>query len=1219
MKLIKNLLKVVTVALYGAFILASCNNLTDKPAIPEGAYLRGSAAPRSTLLPEYSLDDFSKYVLTGDYLTKEWSYSENNYVVVEEERFNLGQWESYADFASAYIAIPKTGNWNFVLDAYTDDETYFSSTVKDVTINDGANTVNFPLKAKEYALDSETQGGFQASFKLSNATFSVEKSYYYADYNIYNPDYSVSAIIKKGEDLETSEVISSESLDLKLQPVFNLYGNELSDEERFGDFDGIQNYTGDFIATCKKTEIASGIYWVTFSVNKGSVEGIVTKTVMIYVADGKITTEETGTDAIEAVLANDVIADEAKVTFTISYNYNGGNLVDGYEAPTSYNSRDTEATVLPTADNFVRAGYVFLGWAEVFEDDSIASEYTSQLLSDEDYIVEGNREYKAIWKWDTSQTVAIAKNSDVNGVSEGNYESQTFSWEAVPGASGYYLYYRESEDDDWEYVTSITNTYYKTLPSFNNDKYFAVKAYNSDEGLESDAFGTSVKYNQLSVLTAPVVTKTDDVLSWEPVYGATEYRIYKCESAGETQLTNDQADSLLAYDYSIEGDTIDGETISASDTLTYNIVSKFDKYVYYAVKAYNDYDDVESTYRQIWSTPKAPAPFISYSEGVLTWNAVNEATSYYIYSYVSASADIASVTSDWTCEFTKTASSEATYSRVNESSVNYLYLALKAGKDNSETNTTVYTDYSNIIKIEPIDFSAPVISLSDSEIKGDRLITWEAIEGASGGYNVYYWNTSEAPEDVTVSAVLANGYQANTTNLYYTVNLNSATDYVYVIVKPYSSYDNAEGPASNLITLEPLNLEQPSSINSAATDTPGTKRISWDEVEDATGYRVYLYYSNAESVYTDTIVGSYYNYNDTTNTYYEVTNTSTSDYLYVAVQPYFARSSSYSTVYGTASSPLQIEKYVLQPPVVSIEYGSSPRLSWNSVPGANSYYIYSYASDENLDLDSFDTDLLSYVNYTSNSYYYFTPGSANYIYFAVTSYNGSATDYSAIVKYCLQQPPVISWSTNSTIINFSTSDRYDYIYKYTTTDDLDLDNFDTSVFTEYVTVSYSSSYSSISLPEAGYYDYYAVKSGNGTMTSDSFSNVIKAYAGDVSDLQESHTSTYYFTDDGTGTWKPTNKGVHSSNATSTWTISDNVNVYYTYYWTVSSESNYDKLTISANGTNQVSNKSGTDYGTITGYSADGLTIQATYYKDTSASSGSDQGTIEFRGLWYFVD
>lgn len=111
---------------------------------------------------------------------------------------------------------------------------------------------------------------------------------------------------------------------------------------------------------------------------------------------------------------------------------------------------------------------------------------------------------------------------------------------------------------------------------------------------------------------------------------------------------------------------------------------------------------------------------------------------------------------------------------------------------------------------------------------------------------------------------------------------------MYVIVKPYSSYDNAEGPASNLITLEPLNLEQPSSINSAATDTPGTKRISWDEVEDATGYRVYLYYSNAESVYTDTIVGSYNNYYDTTNAYYDVTNTRASEYLYVAVQPYFA-------------------------------------------------------------------------------------------------------------------------------------------------------------------------------------------------------------------------------------------------------------------------------------------------------------------------------------------
>ena len=1111
MKLIKNLLKTLTVAFCGALLLASCKGAIDNPGQGK-AYLRATAnqAERSTLFPAYELSDFTSYTLLG-------TYSE------ETSPIELGNWESYEDFASAYIAIPKTGEWDFVLDAYTSEGTYFSAKVENVTIIDGANSINFPLKAKEYAIEDSTQkGGFSVSFELAGANFNVESNYDY-EYDFYSPDYSVSATIKKGEDLASAEIVESKNLSLELLPKYDSEGNELSDSDRFGYFSGLHSFTGDFIATAEKDNLDSGYYWVIFSVNKGTFEGIITKSVFVTVADGKITTEKAGTSVTEIVNTNDVIAKEAEITFTISYSYNGGSIIedDDYTPPTSYCSRDTEATVLPTADNIAREGYIFLGWAEVFEDDSTASEYTTELLSKDGNIVEGNREYKAIWQWDSSQEITIAKNGE-----NGTYDSQTFSWYEVPGADMYEIYTKAAEDEEWSYSAGVTDTFFSILPSFNNAKFYAVKAYNEDENVYSDNYSNTIVYSQLTSLSAPEVTKTNNVLSWNPVYGATEYRIYMCDN--ETQLSNEAADEELECISSITDIT----------SLSFEVSSKFEKYVYYAVKAYNSIDGEESTYRQLWDIPKAPAPYITYSNGVLSWNEINEATGYIIYSYESTTqydtSSIATVKANLSTEISK-GSSSFSYEKTNQSATKYLYLAVKAIKYPLADNTTGYTDYSNIITINPKDFTPPVLTVENTETQGEKCVTWEEVEGATGGYKVYYYSSSE---EVSVNDVLTNGDMASTQNNFYTLNLNSTTNNYYVVVKPYNTYDNVAGDASDLATISPLNLSfsSESTLQQQNTEESETKRISWDEVADANGYKVYYCSSSNNSLTGNDIVANNTFYT-TENTYYDFTNLSTSNYLYVVVQPYFYSSYYNDTYYGTLSSVSQID------------------------------YIH-------------------------------------------------LPDFSSSVE-----PVSLSWSNSEgkAYISFSETADYTYIYKYSSTSDLALDTFDASLLTDLFVVCSSASNYEITLPEEGTYDYYAVRNGDDDATSESFSNVIKVYS-NVNALVESHTGTYYFTNNGSETWTSNNKNRQSSSAVSTWQTSTSADmIYYSYDWTVSSESSWDKLTITQGGTTVVNLVSGSQSNTISGFTSGDLNIQATYSKDNSTDRGSDCGTLTFTQLYFFFD
>ena len=93
-------------------------------------------------------------------------------------------------------------------------------------------------------------------------------------------------------------------------------------------------------------------------------------------------------------------------------------------------------------------------------------------------------------------------------------------------------------------------------------------------------------------------------------------------------------------------------------------------------------------------------------------------------------------------------------------------------------------------------------------------------------------------------------------------------------------------------------------------------------------------------------------------------------------------------------------------------------------------------------------------------------------------------------------------------------------------------------------------------------------------------------------------------------WTSTNGGTNNSSSQNSYTVGVVAGCTFTFDWSVSSESNFDWLIVTLDGT-QILKKSGTANGTYTHeFTESGVyTFVAQYTKDSSSSSGSDQAKI----------
>ena len=300
-----------------------------------------------------------------------------------------------------------------------------------------------------------------------------------------------------------------------------------------------------------------------------------------------------------------------------------------------------------------------------------------------------------------------------------------------------------------------------------------------------------------SAPTAPVVrignsaTSGKPMLTWNAVYGATSYRIYRSTSRGSGY-------SLL------------GTTTATSYT---NTGAKAGTTYYYRVKACNDAG--LSPYSNIVSgqvktvTPKPAAPVVkignSASSGkpMLTWNAVSGATSYKVYRATSQNGTYSLLGTVTATSYTNTgAKAGTTY-----------YYKVKA------VNSAGESAYSNVVSGRA---TVTTLTMGHSSTSGKPQLTWKAVSGAAS-YKVYRATSKNGAYSVI-----------NTTKALTYTNVGAAlgTTYYYKVEAL-----NAAGKSMGFSAIVEGKVAPVLAVGYSSVS--GKPQLTWKAVPGATEYQVY--------------------------------------------------------------------------------------------------------------------------------------------------------------------------------------------------------------------------------------------------------------------------------------------------------------------------------------------------------------------------------------------
>ena len=351
------------------------------------------------------------------------------------------------------------------------------------------------------------------------------------------------------------------------------------------------------------------------------------------------------------------------------------------------------------------------------------------------------------------------------------------------------------------------------------------------------------------------------------------------------------------------------------------------------------------------SAPAAPVVKIgnSASSGkpMLTWNAVEGATSYRIYRSTTKGSGYSLLGTTTATSYTNTgAKAGTTY-----------YYRVKA------CNDAGLSPYSNVVsgKVKSVTPkpAAPVVKIGHSATSGKPMLTWNAVSGATS-YKVYRATSQNGTYSllgtVTATSYINTGAKAGTTYWYKVKAVNSAGE---------SAYSNVVSGKTTVTTL--------TMGHSASSGKP---QLTWKAVSGAASYKVYR--ATAKN-------GAYTVINATKALTYTNVGAALGTTYYYKVEALNAAGKSM----GFSAA---VEGKVA--PVLAVGYSSvsgKPQLTWKAVPGATEYQVYR-STQQNSGY--------SKINTTTSTSYVNTGAKANttYYYKIVAVKGTAASDFSNIVS-----------------------------------------------------------------------------------------------------------------------------------------------------------------------------------------------------------------------------
>jgi fibronectin type 3 domain-containing protein len=541
-------------------------------------------------------------------------------------------------------------------------------------------------------------------------------------------------------------------------------------------------------------------------------------------------------------------------------------------------------------------------------------------------------------------SVASAKTGMVapsNLKATASLSSITLDWDSIVGATGYRVYRNTVSYENGDLLTSVlspAHSYEDTGVSSGTTYYYRVAMYDSTGDGPTASASAALLLSAPEGLTVELVSNGVK-LSWESVTGATSYNVYRNSSATGTYTS-----LISSNNYP--------PTPTYTDTSAYSGSS-----YYYQVVARDSSgnEGVRTEYKSTIDLLSAPtnlsATAASSSSITLTWYGVDGADNYHILRRESDSTDYSPVGTGGTL-------SGSTYIYTDtglDSHKQYYYkvAAMRNGNDGAQSSS----DYATTLYAAPGNFKAEATSSTSITLSWDRLS------------DVYYYRVSRSTEDQTNYTVKDSAYYASNATITYTdvssfTSLLSAnTTYYYKVVAVRNSGPEL-GDESEAVSETTL-LEAPTVSATAASSS--SISLSWNAIEDASGYKILRsnYADNTNYPYEEigsTANGSNTDYLDSgleshTTHYYKVSAVDSSDRA--------GERSSYGSARTRFAAPENLSY---------IATSTSITLSWKSVSGANRYYV-SYSDSLNGEYTSFSP------NSSSTSYSHTTGLSANRTYY----------------------------------------------------------------------------------------------------------------------------------------------------------------------------------------------------------------------------------------------
>jgi titin len=510
----------------------------------------------------------------------------------------------------------------------------------------------------------------------------------------------------------------------------------------------------------------------------------------------------------------------------------------------------------------------------------------------------------------------------------------TVSWDAVPGAEEYRVYYRESPgvNNSDSFVSASEGTLTVTLTELTNGQayYFRVEAGRSNSAAELSAEINATPLSSETDVTIWASTQKA-TLYWSPIAGAQEYRIYYNNSPGVTNANT--------YITVSGGSNTEGVVENLSNDIPY----------YFRLEPRNaggagELSDELSAVPL--SIPVQLSPQVLNDAVNVRWSEVEAAEGYRIYYDNSpgvTNRDNYYIAPEPQLNFTA-------ISGLNNG-VEY-YFRLSALNENAES------ELSN--ELVAIPLAAPSgIELAGGS--GKVNVSWGEVSGAAN-YRVYYKNSSGVDGNndyISVSGSdstsgLVSGLQNDQAWYFRVMALN----------------DHGESVLSDERLAVPLSIPDDLSI----TGGSGSVQVCWSSVSGANGYRVH-YKSSAGVTEADNHVAV----SGRDNTCYTATGIDNGS-------PYYFRIAAINTYsISSLSAETSAIPMAAQSDLSAQAGNAQVVLNWTAIEGAESYRIYSKISSGITTDDSY----LLLSNGASNSYDYQNLNNGQKYYFRVQSLNES--------------------------------------------------------------------------------------------------------------------------------------------------------------------------------------------------------------------------------------